>query len=105
MMRQLVAAGLTMKAVLCAGLMTMLASTPAIAEPAMRVGDRPLPASDRLPGDRHLGAFWFFGDGGFDHSWWQRERRPGAESSDDWFFGDGGFGCPVWWCKHGAGQR
>lgn len=94
-----------MRQLVAVGLMTMLASMPALAEPAMRADDQPLPASERLPGDRHLDAFWFFGDGGFDHPRWQRERRPRAESSDDWFFGDGGFGCPIRWCEHRLGQH
>ncbi len=91
--------------VVCAGFMVMLASAPAQAEPAIRAPDQPLPASNRWPGDRHRDAFWFFGDGGFDHPRWQHQRPPRAESSDDWFFGDGGFGCPVWWCKRRPGQR
>lgn len=104
-MWQSVGTGPTMKALLCAGFMAMLASTPALAESAMRAVDPPPPASDRLPGDRHLDPFWFFGDGGFESPWWQRERQPRAESGDEWFFGDGGFGCPAWSCRQRPTQR
>jgi hypothetical protein len=103
MMRRGVGTGPTMQGVVCAGLMMVLASALAQAEPAMRAPDQPLPTSNRWSGDRVRDTFWFFGDGGFHHPRWQREGQPPA--SDDWFFGDGGFGCPVWWCKRWPGQR